>query len=499
MNRVVLSVLFYAIAVQVVAHAQSPVDNLQVVFPGKTWSVVINSPGFVAKVNGMQKDGRQYLMATNDKTGMNLSVSLERSSHTADANSCSGFLRKRVESLSGLGLQDVKYLTVGGMAAAEYLVPEAQGYKLRQNHLVACTAKEDVYVDVHLSKTHFKPEEEPLFTLLMNSVTIADNASATAAASKSSNTRDTSSADLGFKLSLPDHEGQLRWSAPGFKIVESSVKPNGNEIGIRGTEESKRLTFLGFLFLFPEQAPMTSTKCRDGVMEPAKKENPQLKILSTLERPATAGPPISLVRYVAERKGSKSLYSVRGFVASADLCGDLEVYSETPINADDTELKALFDSYVLETNYAPRFVDAFLYAQLLYKKQMYKAAAPIFETALAKLRGSTSPDATTLRRIATDQAGMAYGMSGNLDRARAIFKQAIEQDPDYPMYYYNLACADVEEKKLADAQVHLQQAFARKANVLSGERMPDPTKDDSFLPYKNNKEFWSFLRSLQSN
>ncbi|HYN14677.1 MAG TPA: hypothetical protein VES66_02685, partial [Terriglobales bacterium] len=80
MKRIALSMFVYAIAVQIVAHAQSPVDKLQVAFPGKTWSVVINSSGFVAKVNGMQKDGRQYLMATNDKTGMNLSVSLERGS-----------------------------------------------------------------------------------------------------------------------------------------------------------------------------------------------------------------------------------------------------------------------------------------------------------------------------------------------------------------------------------------------------------------------------------
>jgi tetratricopeptide (TPR) repeat protein len=213
-------------------------------------------------------------------------------------------------------------------------------------------------------------------------------------------------------------------------------------------------------------------------MEPAKKENAKLEILSTLERPATAGPPISLVGYVTERKGSKSLYSVRGFVASADLCGDLEVYSETPINADDKDLKALFGSYQLDAHYAPRFENAFLYAQLLHKRQNYKAAAPLFETALAKLGGNTA-DVRTMRRVTTDQAGMAYGMSANIAKARSIFQQAIKQGPDYPLYYYNLACADAEEKNLAGARVHLQQAFARKANVLFGEKMPDPTRRPS--------------------
>ena len=92
---------------------------------------------------------------------------------------------------------------------------------------------------------------------------------------------------------------------------------------------------------------------------------------------------------------------------------------------------------------------------------------------------------------------MAYGMSGDSQKARSLFEKAIAEDPDYPMYYYNLACADAEDKNLAGAREHLQQAFARKANVISGETMPDPTRDDSFLPYRDNKAFWAFLKSLR--
>jgi len=68
------------------------------------------------------------------------------------------------------------------------------------------------------------------------------------------------------------------------------------------------------------------------------------------------------------------------------------------------------------------------------------------------------------KRVLVDQAGMAYGMSGEVGKARATFEKAVAEDPDYPLYYYNLACADAEENKLADARLHLQQAFARKAD-----------------------------------
>ncbi len=81
-----------------------------------------------------------------------------------------------------------------------------------------------------------------------------------------------------------------------------------------------------------------------------------------------------------------------------------------------------------------------------------------------------------MRRMVTDQAGMAYGISGNTQKARNLFRKGIVEDPDYPLNYYNLACADAEDRNLADARTHLQQAFAHKANVISGETMPDPTK-----------------------
>jgi hypothetical protein len=307
--------------------------------------------------------------------------------------------------------------------------------------------------------------------------------------------------DTDFKLALPEHRGQLSWSAEGFKVIQSSAKPEGREIGIRGKDQSGRLTFLGFLFLVPEQAPLTSAKCRDGVVEPLKKSDPGLKI-ETAEKASLNSPSIAMAKYAAQGRGGRMVYAVRGFVATDDICGDLDLYSDTPISADGVVQK-IFASYRFDQNYSPQFDSVLFYAQTLYQAHMYKAAAPMFEVALVKLKENPDmaarmlKDKKTATRVVTDQAGMAYGMSGNIQKARSLFEKAIVEDPDYPLNYYNLACADAEEKNLADARTHLQQAFARKANVISGESMPDPTKDDSFLPYRDNKEFWAFLETLQ--
>jgi hypothetical protein len=303
-----------------------------------------------------------------------------------------------------------------------------------------------------------------------------------------------------YKLTLTDHKGQLQWHTDGFKIVQSSAKPAGREIGIRGSDGSDNLSFLGFLFLAPEGAPQSSTKCRDQVLGYDKKANPTLKILYTSELTPSSALPIALATYTEKGRDGSTGYNVRGFIATGDICGDLSFYSRKPISDQDQNLAAIFSTYRFDPSYDPKFADVFQYGQVLYQTDMYKAAAPVFEKAIAMVPpdGAPFPSNKVATRVTTDQAGMAYGISGDVHKARAIFEAAIIKDPDYPLYYYNLACADAEEKNLPDARRHLQEAFARKANGNPGEPMPDPTKDNSFEPYKSNKEFWNFLRQVQS-
>ena len=301
--------------------------------------------------------------------------------------------------------------------------------------------------------------------------------------------------DANFRIALPAHQGQLSWQAAGFRIVQSSAKPGGQEIGIRARNESRGLTFLAFLFRVSGETSLTSAKCRDGVMEELKKDASHLKILATSEMARPNDLPVEMVAYSAQVRSGKPIYSVRGFVAAGDICGDLEFYSEVAISPEDADLKRILESYRLDTSYSPKFNDVFVYGEILYRNGQYKAAAPILEQALTLLSDDQSQQ--TMRRVATDDAGMAYGISGDTPKARSIFESAIAKDPDYPMYYYNLACADAQEKKLADARMHLQKAFALKGNMLPGEAFPDPSKDDSFLPYRHDKDFWNFIENLR--
>ncbi|HLK50744.1 MAG TPA: tetratricopeptide repeat protein [Bryobacteraceae bacterium] len=244
---------------------------------------------------------------------------------------------------------------------------------------------------------------------------------------------------------------------------------------------------------------MTGAACRDGVLAQEKKANPTLKILKNSELQQSGALPVTLVTYTAANTDGSPAYRVRGFVAAADICGDLEFYSHDPIHDDDSDLKRAFASFRLDPSYTPQFGDLALYAQILLRQRDYAAAAPVFEKALTLVPADGAPFSSPqlARRVIRDQAGMSYGISGDLANARRIFEEGTLRDPDYAMNYYNLACADAGENKLPEARNHLRQAFDRKSNVNPGEALPDPTQDGSFLPFKNNQEFWGFLEQLK--
>jgi tetratricopeptide (TPR) repeat protein len=298
-----------------------------------------------------------------------------------------------------------------------------------------------------------------------------------------------------FKLALSDHNGLLTWHADGFKIVQASVKPQGKEIGFRGAGPDG-IEFLNFLFIDSDSSQLTGSICMEHILDFEKQRDSTIKNSKTWNTTNRNKQSLAMVSYVSGNRAPS--YHLRGFIAFGDLCGDFDFYSPKAIDAESPSLKSIFATYSLDPDYVPQFKDAFQYAQIFYSNDMFKDAAPVFEVALQKLDKDETPDLDKKmwRRVATDNAGMAYGISGNLTKARAIFEGAIKTDPDYPIYYYNLACTDAEEGKLADARKNLELAFARKANVLPGESLPDPRTDDSFLPHKSNLEFWSFIEKL---
>jgi len=185
-----------------------------------------------------------------------------------------------------------------------------------------------------------------------------------------------------------------------------------------------------------------------------------------------------------------------GFAGDAQTCAEIHISSVDESSEEAERLKAVLRDFQPDLTYQPTAIDYFTLGQTLFKISP-ALAGPYYKASLVAM--PNDPSYLTARRVTTDQLVMSLGMSGDLKDSRGVAEKAIAADPDYPLNYYNLACADAEEGHVADAKLHLQKAFDRRANVIKGKRMPDPTKDDSILKLKKDKEFWTFVLSLPKN
>jgi tetratricopeptide (TPR) repeat protein len=301
--------------------------------------------------------------------------------------------------------------------------------------------------------------------------------------------------DQGYTLALPTRPGRLHLDAPSFAIVEASAKPSGTEFGLRGQDRSDSVDLLVFLFRYPEEAPLTNEKCRDSIIRHLKESSPRLNLLSESILSSEHGS-LALAQYSTTSSNGQWLM-VRAFAASSDLCADIEFSTKHAISVETPVIKEALNSISFNPDANPNFQEVYLYATTLYEHKMMKAAAPIYEKSLTLLPANDPTG--KWRRVATDQAVMAYGISGDIAKARSLLDHAIKTDPGYPLNYYNLACADAEEGDARAARIHLQQAFDKRGQTIPGESLPDPTQDDSLLKLKKDQAFWTFVEHLQKN
>jgi len=132
-----------------------------------------------------------------------------------------------------------------------------------------------------------------------------------------------------------------------------------------------------------------------------------------------------------------------------------------------------------------------------YMRQDFKKAIVPYSKALELEKKEPTLD-KTLWRVLIDNLGMAYGISGQLAKARETFEYGLSKDPAYPMFYYNLACTYGEMNDVDNAIVNLKLAFQHKDKAIAGEGMPDPAGDSSFQRFLKNERFRAALREIES-
>jgi tetratricopeptide (TPR) repeat protein len=306
-----------------------------------------------------------------------------------------------------------------------------------------------------------------------------------------------------LSLVMPKGNGRILIpSRPGYELQQIRLYDDGTRPVLQLTNTAKKVDVS--YALFPNSTGTSSPKiCRDDVLNAATRGLSPVSGLADIkqvkkeDRPLPNGQSLSTASFLLATMADAKVdqQNLFGVAASATTCAEVHISMVSYKPADQPTLDAELASFAFEPDYVASAQDYYNLAGVLYRSgKAYDGAAFYYQRALDTLPPGTPVNA---RRVVVDQLSMSYGISGQIKQSRAVNETAIKSDPDYPLYYFNLACADAEQHKVDDAKLHLKQAFDRKANTLPGEHLPDPTKDDSILKLKSNREFWAFVQTLK--
>jgi hypothetical protein len=297
------------------------------------------------------------------------------------------------------------------------------------------------------------------------------------------------------RIIIPAPDNEVHWQ--GVTLYDQGTRP------VFLTKNVSKNLVVSYA-LFPNETGSSSPAiCRDDVVSAGTRSlSPSpgvadIKQVKKADHAPISGQQIATGSFfVSSVAGAEveqqNLYAV---AASPTLCAEIHISKALFKPVDEPLLAAQVEALTFDPDYTPSMMDYFTLGSIFYNvTKSFESAAVYYQRALDTLP-SDSP--LKLRRVITDQLAMSYGISGQIKQSRAVNEDAIRTDPDYPLYYYNLACADAEQGDAANARIHLQQAFDRKANTIPGEKLPDPTQDDSILKLKKNKEFWTFVQNLK--
>jgi len=131
-----------------------------------------------------------------------------------------------------------------------------------------------------------------------------------------------------------------------------------------------------------------------------------------------------------------------------------------------------------------------------YIKRDFKKAIKPYQKALDLEKQQAKLD-KTLWRVLVDNLGMSYGITGDLKKAKETFEYGLSKDPTYPLFHYNMACTYAEMNDEDQAITYLKSAFKNKDNMIEGEEMPDPARDDSFARFMKDEKFLKALKDIK--
>lgn len=154
------------------ATTSTPQPDFQLALPGKSWGVSLGFSSFTISKDEIKADHRRYAMASQPTTGLNVSATLEQMTEPASSAGCIAQLERLKTSPLAADSRDMRLTTTSTLPTLEYTVPTVRGIPVAQRHVHLCYPKENVYLDLHLSKVQYTAADDALFRDFLQTVHI---------------------------------------------------------------------------------------------------------------------------------------------------------------------------------------------------------------------------------------------------------------------------------------------------------------------------------------
>jgi len=309
------------------------------------------------------------------------------------------------------------------------------------------------------------------------------------------------------RISIPDVKGVLELNV-GPTTWKTTIQPDRKLVQLDTAPRPDRLQVTAFLWQVG--FPASPQRCRDELWRdtmnkvPLKREN--------LEQ-ATVGETARVSYMVPEYNGAPvQQKNVHDYLGSRDLCAEVRVAKILFTPAD----QKLFDDVLNSVRLLPDENSGGDSAGQPAGDQLFQGnRSPLFDGTMAYLDRDFATAASDLQqtldaekqkrtlrrgdfRLLIDNLATSYRFTKNLARSKEVLDYGISQDPEYPLFHYDMACYYGQQGKMQQALDELRLNYKYKANLGTSDRMSDPLQDSCFGKFLRNKKFVTAVQQMQN-
>jgi len=306
------------------------------------------------------------------------------------------------------------------------------------------------------------------------------------------------------QMTIPGVQGALELNV-GPTTWQTRVRDDGLETQMRAMDRADHVVISAFLQKVTFAA--SPEKCRDEWWSATEKSNKSHGFKMEHVAKSSDSNIARVEFFVPEFQGHPvKQQSLHAYLGSRDLCAEIHL-SKVLFKPDDqklfeevlTTVRLLPDDAGAASGSSSPAKSSLDYAaegSRSYLRKDYPAAIRSYQKAVDLEKQHRSLNQTQFR-VVVDNLAIAYGITGDISRSMETVTYGISQDPEYPMFYYNMACGFGELGKMDESLEQLRLAYKYRANMIPGEVLPDPLRDSSFRKFVDDKKFVDSIRQMQ--